>query len=60
MVSNGIPPVIFRIFNDAGPYGVKIDIGQAVYKGLTVFNDNAFKSVSPEKFPPVMPSVVIS
>ena len=60
MVSDGIPPILFRLFNDAGPHGIKIDIGQAVDKGLAVFNDNAFKSVSPEKSPPVMPPVVIS
>ena len=31
MVSDGIPPIIFRLFNDAGPHGIKIDIGQTVY-----------------------------
>jgi len=60
MVSNGILSIIFRLFNDAGTYGIKIDICQAVYKCLAVFNYNAFKSVSPEKSPPVMPPVVIS
>jgi hypothetical protein len=60
MVSDGIPPIRFRLFNDAGPYGIKIDIGQAVDKGLAVFNDNAFKSVSPEKSATIMPLVVVS
>jgi len=43
MISQRVPPVLLRAGNDAGANQIEIDIRQAVYQGLAVFNNAAFK-----------------
>jgi len=60
MVTKGIPAVVFRPANDAGTQGVEINIGQAVYEGLSFINDDTLEPVSPKIATSVMPFVVVS
>ena len=59
MVAKGIPAVVSRPSNDAGPQRVEIYVSHTVYESLSFLNDDAFKPISPEIVTPVMPFVVI-
>jgi len=48
MVTKGIPAVVYRSANDAGAQGVKIYVGQTIYKGLFFINDDTFEAVAPK------------
>jgi hypothetical protein len=50
MITEGIPAVIFGAFKNGGTDGIKIDIGQAIDQGLSVFNDNALEPFTPKGY----------
>ncbi len=58
VIAQAVPAVVFRFFNDCGPHRVQVNIGQAVYQGIAVFNNNALKPLTPEKPPAAMALVL--